>query len=237
MKKVFKLEGIKLYHEDEERKFSGYASTFGNEDRVGDVVLEGAFAKSLDQHKNEGTMPAMLFHHDLKRPIGKWTGISEDSKGLKVEGSLTSGVRDSDEAYALLKDGALNSMSIGYRVKKEHYDRDKKVNQLAEIDLHEISLVTIPANQEATVSAVKDSEGQYNIRELEVVLRDAGLSRKEAKALLAEGFKSLTDQNELIEDAETKCDATDDARQIKLREMLDKLASIKPTTTKELSNG
>lgn len=229
MKKVFKLEDIKLYHDDDngERKFEGYASTFGNVDRVGDVVEPGAFAKSLSQHRDEKTMPAMLLHHDMKRPIGKWTSMTEDGKGLRVIGSLTQGVRDSDEAYALLKDGALNSMSIGYQVVDEEYNSKSKTNHLKEIRLHEVSLVTIPANAEALVSAVKDVDGEINIRSLEQALRDAGLSRREAKALLADGFKALTVEDEFVEEAIDECDAPDVGRQQRLKAMLERINSIK----------
>lgn len=189
MRKIFQLNLKNL--EQEDRTFSGYGSTFGNVDRVGDVVEKGAFAKSLDSHKSSGTMPAMLLHHDMHRPIGVWTKMEEDERGLSVEGKLTQGVRDADEAYALLKDGALHSMSIGYRVVREEYNRKTGVNHLHEISLHELSLVTIPANAAAVVGGVKDDDGIPNIRELERVLREAGLSRREAKAFLAEGFKAL----------------------------------------------
>lgn len=203
MRKVFQLNLKNL--EQEDRTFSGYGSTFGNVDRVGDVVEKGAFAKSLDSHKSSGTMPAMLLHHDMHRPIGVWNKMEEDELGLSVEGKLTQGVRDADEAYALLKDGALHSMSIGYRVVREEYDRKSGVNHLHEISLHELSLVTIPANAAAVVGGVKDEEGIPNIRELERVLREAGLSRREAKAFLAEGFKALRSEEpaELVE--ETVC--------------------------------
>ena len=189
MRKVFQLNLKNL--EQEDRTFSGYGSTFGNVDRVGDIVEKGAFAKSLEKHNEDGTMPAMLLHHDMHRPIGVWTKMAEDEHGLAVEGKLTEGVRDADEAYALLKDGALHSMSIGYRVVREEYDRKTGVNHLHEISLHELSLVTIPANAAAVVGGVKDDDGIPNIRELERVLREAGLSRREAKAFLAEGFKAL----------------------------------------------
>ena len=78
MKKVFTLQDIKVYADDDTRKFSGYASTFGNTDRVGDVVEKGAFNKSLNKHNNEKTMPAMLLHHDMHRPIGKWIEMKEE---------------------------------------------------------------------------------------------------------------------------------------------------------------
>jgi len=190
MKKVLQLE-IKSLGELGHGVFSGYGSTFGNVDRTGDIVERGAFERSLESHKKNGTMPAMLIHHDMTRPIGRWIDMREDEYGLNVEGKLTTGVRDADEAYALLKDGAINSMSIGYRVVREDFDHRSGINHLHEVELHELSLVTIPANSAAIVGAVKDAEGNPNIRELEAVLREAGLSRREAKAFLAEGFKAL----------------------------------------------
>jgi len=194
MKKVFKLDIKSLTDDNGDRSFTGYGSTFGNVDRVGDIVEKGAFHKSLQQHKKEGTMPAMLLHHDMHRPIGVWSSMSEDDYGLAVEGKLTKGVRDADEAYALLKDGALHSMSIGYRVVKEEYNKSTGINHVHEISLHELSLVTIPANAAAVVGSVKNEDGTPDIRELERVLRDAGLSRREAKAFLSEGFKAIVGQ-------------------------------------------
>jgi len=174
--------------ESDERKFSGYANTFDHQDRAGDITQRGAFIKSIAKHAEAGTKVKMLAHHDTTRPIGVWTAMREDEKGLFVEGRLTKGVRDSDEAYALLKDGALDAMSIGYRVVREEYDRKSGANLLHEIDLHEISLVAIPANQESVVTAVKSD---HDIRSLERVLRDAGVSRKDAKAILAKGFNGM----------------------------------------------
>ena len=180
--KTFSIDGT------DERKFSGYANTFDHKDRAGDNTQRGAFVKSIAKHTAAGTKVKMLAHHDKTRPIGVWTSMSEDAKGLFVEGRLTKGVRDSDEAYALLKDGALDAMSIGYHVVKEEYDRKSGANLLHEIDLQEISLVAMPANEESVVTAVKSV---HDIRSLETVLRDAGLSRKDAKAVLAVGFKGL----------------------------------------------
>ena len=197
-KKSFELSVKELHDENGERSFIGYGSTFANVDHVGDIVKAGAFEKSLDLHKSSGTMPAMLIHHDLNRPIGVWKSMVEDSHGLLVEGKLTKGVRDADEAYALLKDGALHSMSIGYRVINEEYDRKTGINTLNEISLHELSLVTLPANAAAVVSSVKNADGSPDIREIERVLRDAGFSRREAKAFISEGFKSLVREEEIV---------------------------------------
>ena len=174
-------------------------------------------------------MPAMLLHHDMHRPIGKWTDMKEDQKGLYVEGTLTKGVRDADEAYALLNDGAIHSMSIGYQVNDEEWDAKAKVNRLKDIELHEVSLVTIPANSAALVTGVKDADGEVNVRELEKALREAGLSRKEAKTLLARGFKALNeDEEESKEDTDLQeRDVFAQAESDRLKAMLVRLSGIK----------
>ena len=200
--------------ESDERKFSGYANTFDHQDRAGDITQRGAFIKSIANHQAAGTKVKMLAHHDTTRPIGVWTSMREDDKGLYVEGRLTKGVRDADEAYALLKDGALDAMSIGYRVVHEEYDRKSGANLLHEIDLHEISLVAIPANQESVVTAVKSD---HDIRSLEKVLRDAGVSRKDAKAILAKGFSGI---DEARDAPEIDSKSTDAEVQAELKRML-----------------
>jgi HK97 family phage prohead protease len=188
---------------DDDYTFTGYGSTFnGDPDRYGDIVAPGAFAKSLSAHQSKGQMPALLWQHDMHMPIGVWEKMVEDEHGLKVTGRLTKGVQLAEEAYALLKDGALHSMSIGYIPKVEEYERDTGINTIKEVDLWEVSLVTIPANVNALVSDVKDASGNANIRVLEHLLRDAGLSRREAKALLHGGFnhafKSEPDEEALL---------------------------------------
>lgn len=213
---------IKSYHEeDEERKFSGYANTFDHKDRAGDITMKGAFTKSLKKHLEEGTRPLMLMHHDHSRPVGVWEKLVEDEKGLYVEGRLTKGVRDADEAYALLKDGALNSMSIGYKVVDESWDNTKSANLLHQVDLFEISLVSIPANEQSTVISVKSDDG-VNTRALERVLRDAGLSRSEAKTLLSKGVSGLSQQREAVneEDCNNSTIDSKSEQQAQLKRML-----------------
>lgn len=223
-KKTFELKIKEMSNDDGERSFTGYGSTFTNVDHVGDIVKAGAFAKSLDLHRTNGTMPAMLIHHDLNRPIGVWKSMIEDSHGLLVEGKLTKGVRDADEAYALLKDGALHSMSIGYRVINEEYDRKTGVNTLNEISLHELSLVTLPANAAAVISSVKNADGSPDIREIERVLRDAGFSRREAKAFLSEGFKALARDEEVVPVPEIEvCQKAAEKRKADIQDLLNQL--------------
>lgn len=166
--------------------FVGYGAVFGNMDTYGDVIEPGAFEKSLKKLGDE-PLP-MLWQHDSREPIGVFAALSEDAKGLKVEGKLAvPDVRRAVEAHALLKQRALRGLSIGYRVdgpKGATMDADG-TRRLKAIDLVEISLVTVPANPKARVTAVK------SIRDLERTLRDAGLSREDAKALLAKGAAGL----------------------------------------------
>lgn len=196
MTKSFDLE-VKAVKDD--YTFEGYASTFyGEPDRYGDIVIPGAFQKSLDAHKEAGRMPALLLHHDMHRPIGVYKSMEEDKHGLKVTGQLTKGVKDAEEAFALLKDGALHSMSIGYIPKVEEYDHESNINYIKEVDLWEVSLVTIPANPAAVITGVKSVEDlPTNLKDLETFLRDAdgcSLSRRDAKTFISKLKETLRDE-------------------------------------------
>jgi HK97 family phage prohead protease len=168
----FDAKGVK-----QDGSFEGYASTFGNKDLGGDIILPGAFAKCLTA-KPIGKIK-MLRDHDAGRLIGTWRGMREDTKGLFVEGALVMTTRDGAEAYDLMKAGALDSMSIGYRTVEAEYRRDDGSRLLKEVDLVEVSLVSFPMNPEATITAVKDGI-EFNPREMEDTLREAGLSRADA---------------------------------------------------------
>jgi HK97 family phage prohead protease len=172
--------------------FTGYASTFGGTpDSYGDLVVPGAFRKSLLVNKATGRNVAMLWAHDQSEPIGTWTGIEEDAKGLKVAGKLTMGIQRARDAHALAKDGALG-LSIGYRTVES--ERTAGGRLLKELDLWEISLVAMPAQSAARITSVKSSGTiPHEItepRQFEAFLRDAGFSRSFAKAICAGGFKS-----------------------------------------------
>lgn len=168
------------------RTFSGYASVFGQVDQGRDIVVRGAFTESLQEWKAKGKMPKMLFHHDTRRPIGKWVEMFEDDYGLFCRGSFTNGVKDADEAYALLKDDAIDGLSIGYQTLDDEYDRDTQIRKLIKLRLMETSIVTFPMLESAGVTDVKSFEasidGLANLSDAERLLREAGrsFSRKEA---------------------------------------------------------
>lgn len=172
--------------------FEGYGAAFGNLDSWGDIIGPGAFKKSLSAHKKAGSMPAMLWQHDSRAPLGVWNRIKEDDHGLLVEGKLLKDeVRQAGEAYALLKAGAFSGMSIGYLARDYSVDQKTGIRTLKEIDLMEISLVTFPANEQARVTGVKTAEGIRTIRDFEAALRDElGYSANEAKRIAARGFKA-----------------------------------------------
>jgi HK97 family phage prohead protease len=163
----------------------GYGSVFGVRDNYDDVIAKGAFIQSLKDHKAAGTMPAMLWQHDADKPIGVWTEMVEDEKGLRIKGQLAMETVKGKEAHALLKMGALNGLSIGFMSKEWAYDRDTEVRTLTAIDLWEVSLVTFPANEKARVTNVKSADELQAPKDAEKVLRDAGFSKSDATAFVS----------------------------------------------------
>ncbi|WP_127958080.1 HK97 family phage prohead protease [Serratia microhaemolytica] len=187
---------LKLKSVSDSGEFEGYGSVFGVKDSYGDIVVPGAFVKSLDNWKSKGAQPAMLWQHKTDEPIGVYTDMREDDVGLYVKGRL---LIDDDplakRAYAHMKAGSLTGLSIGYVLNDWEYDRAKDAFILKEIDLWEVSPVTFPANDEARVSDVKSAFARGETpspKNIERVLRDAGLSRSQAKAFMANGYSALS---------------------------------------------
>jgi HK97 family phage prohead protease len=181
-------------------EFSGYLSVFGNADSYRDVVKPGAFKDSLDDWAKQGALPPILWQHDSRQPIGPYTRMDEDDKGLYVEGSLLiDDVPQAKIAHSLLKAKVIRGQSIGYQVDEEEYDGKTNVNNLLKVSLWEGSIVTFPANIEASVTAIKSilSDGELpSLREFEEHLRDVGFSRSQAKAIASGGLTKLLSQRE-----------------------------------------
>lgn len=187
----FELKSIETKGE-----FVGYGSTFGNADLGDDIVVKGAFDRTLKAHAKSSTMPAMLFGHDMNEPIGHWVNLGEDSKGLRVEGKLWlgQGIPKAEQAYAMLSNPGMKGLSIGYKTVLSENDKKSGTRRLVDVDLFEISPVVMPMNEKALITNIKSlkREGRLaTIREFEQLLRDVGLSQSEAKAFCAEGYKSL----------------------------------------------
>jgi len=215
----FKLE-VKAEDVKEDGTFKGYASTFGGDpDSYGDIIAPGAFTETLTKNGYGGNGIKMLWQHDTKQPIGVWTTIREDNKGLYVEGKLAIKTIPGNDSFELLKLGAVNTMSIRFNTKVAEWNEEEETRTLKEVDLWEISLVTFPANVSATITAVKAAVEDIelsldNPRKLESLLRDAnGLSQKAAKLIVSlckEGLKkrdASTKNLESVRDALKKLNA------------------------------
>ena len=132
-------------------EIEGYASLFGRIDLSRDMVERGAFADSLVRRGAAGVK--LLWQHDPAQPVGIWTVIREDARGLFVRGRLNTEVARARELLALIRQGALDGLSIGYRTVRARTDPATRVRRLLAVDLQEVSLVTFPMLPEARVSA------------------------------------------------------------------------------------
>lgn len=156
----------------DENRIVGYASLFGSQDQGGDIVETGAYAASLARLKEAGRAVKMLWQHDPTQPIGVWDTVLEDNKGLYVSGRILPDVQAGAEALSLLKAGAIDGLSIGYRTVQA-----AKANNggrlLKEIDLWEVSLVTFPMLPEARVHKASDDDEAALARALADVFSSA----------------------------------------------------------------
>lgn len=171
-----------------ERKFEGYGSVFGNIDLGGDVVVRGAFKATLGRHKAASTMPLMFWMHQSDQVPGVWTDMSEDDNGLHVRGELVD-TSLGREVRTLLEKKAVRGLSIGYVPVAVDFGRDGE-RFLKEIDLHEVSVVSMAMNPLARVESMKARlswQGEYvpTERELERLFRGAGCSKSVARTLIS----------------------------------------------------
>jgi HK97 family phage prohead protease len=172
--------------------FRGYASVWGTVDSYNEVVPKGAFKKSLAAWAKKDQLPAMLWQHKSDTPIGVWTLMKEDDRGLYVEGKLALDTVKGAEAYALLKLKALNGLSIGYVATEWTTNKKTGITVLDVIDLWEVSLVTFPANGDSRIDSVKaalEDGATLTIADFEKVLRDVGFSKQDATHIASLGYR------------------------------------------------
>jgi len=174
-----KFVGVTLAGVEANGSFDGYASLFGKLDLARDIVQPGAFSASLARRGAGGVR--MLYQHDPAEPIGTWTEIREDARGLFVRGRLALAVARGREVHALMRQGALDGLSIGFRAVRARTDAKSGIRRILEVDLWEISVVTFPMLPEARVGAVKARRGmstQPALRLVETIRRATRLIRK-----------------------------------------------------------
>ncbi|MEN5082194.1 HK97 family phage prohead protease [Bosea sp. TWI1241] len=133
--------------------FEGYASLFRVADLGKDVVEPGAFRDSLARRGAAGVK--LLWQHDPAEPIGRWLDLREDGRGLRVLGRLSLAVGRAREIHALMHDGAVDGLSIGFRTERARTEPRTGLRRLEKVDLWEISLVTFPMLPQARVGRVK----------------------------------------------------------------------------------
>ncbi len=235
---------VKQVGENDEFVFiEGLASTFGNLDRDNDIISKGAFKNTLTRRK-----PKFIYQHHMDKPIGVFDHLFEAEEGLVVKGRMPRANSLVKDIEPLLKMGALKSFSIGFNV-IESEDTPDGVRIIKEIDLWEISLVTIPANPEAIITGVKElddgekgekknkdekkdmdekivdaikAESVSTKREFEQMLKDTGLFTKKAVITLASRFKEFGVQGDLDASEKTQRDSVDEGEKL-LIEAMDKL--------------
>ena len=154
-----KFTALDLKRVDAAGTFAGYASLFGKEDLGGDVILPGAFRDSLAARGPAGIK--MLFQHNPNEPIGVWEQLTEDARGLWAKGRLMPEVARAREVLSLMRAGALDGLSIGFRTLIGRRDAKTGIRRLAKVDLWEISIVTFPLLPEARIAHVKSRGSQH----------------------------------------------------------------------------
>lgn len=168
--------------------FSGYAAVTGNVDLGGDIILKGAFSEWLD--KADPSRVRVLWQHDWDKPIGKTLSMREDDNGLAVDGELLLDIQKAQEARTLVKNNAIDGLSIGFRIDDFSYDNDTRI--IKKLSVMEYSFVTFAMNPNALVNDMKSCKLD-TVRDCEHYLRDVcKLSRSEAKTLISK-IKAIRD--------------------------------------------
>ncbi len=186
--------------------FKGYGATFKNTDLGGDVIMPGAFDKTLADYKASGLMPSMYYSHDSKEPIGDWLSMDVDKKGLVMEGQLwvEKAIPKVHQADMMLRSRTGKGLSIGYGHNvPPTYDDKKRTRYLHGVDLDEVSPTGRPMNPKAGITAIKslltECQDLLSVRQAEDALRDVcGMSEAESKefiAKLSKGLKATWDKS------------------------------------------
>jgi hypothetical protein len=163
----------------ETRTISGYGAVFNNKDSYGDILIKGCFAKSISERGPESSTNrkvAFLWMHDMDEPLGRITKLIEDDKGLYFEAELDK-IPEADRALEQLNSGTLNQFSIGFMYvwDKMEYDEAQDAFIIKEVNLFEVSVVTIGANEltcfEGMKSEALESERNKLMRDTERILK------------------------------------------------------------------
>lgn len=216
--------------ENDKGIIKGYGSTFGGKpDSYGDIIAPGAFTESIRNNGRGGLGFAMLWQHNSSDPMGTWEKVSENKKGLLVEGPVEIGTDIGLHRFNLIKMGAVKGLSIGFdlprdkdgKIAEDAIERDekKRTTLLKRINLWEISPVTFAANTRASITGVKGLKDAKTVRELEHLLRDSGMSRSEAvyiASMCKSGLRDSGADDEVKDLLETAKRVNEDMKNVSL---------------------
>jgi len=193
-KLLAKLQVVKDHEEDEdELVIEGYANTV-TKDRAGDVILRSAW-ETKTAMSNFLKNPIILGYHDHSNPIGVMLGYEVDDLGLKIRAKISKGA---GRVYDLIKDKVLTTFSVGFNILDAEYDEVKDIFFIKDVELHEISVVSVPCNQDSTFSVAKSMDAQDYEQFKKILAPESGetkeekMTLEEIKALAAELAKANT---------------------------------------------
>lgn len=178
--------------------FEGLASTYGNLDHTGDIVRPGAFRKTLER---SAELP-ILWCHSQSDAVGLGQ-LTDSAEGLRLKGQLDLDTQCGREAFSRVKKRIVRGLSIGYRVPEGGAEMKGDVRYLNQVDLFEVSLVPIPANDRARVTAVKAAD-LATVRDFEGFLREAGFSKSRAAAIASKGWRAAMETPDTDPDTELR---------------------------------
>lgn len=225
----FKVKSIsEEENEDSFITIEGYANTT-TVDRVGDIILEEAWTKGgLDNYLKN---PIILAYHNHSKPIGTMIDYAVNNKGFKIVATIS---KAAGEVYSLIKEGVLKTFSVGFRTRDAEYDSTTELFVIKDLELFEVSVVSVPANADSTFSIKKSfqNEDEYNSFKLEH-LKDAGTVNAD---------KALDKDSENIEenkmgDTVTKAQLEAEMRakiEKELKEEQDRQAELAKTVSQEV---
>lgn len=190
--------------------FSGYGSVFGVVDSYNEVVAPGAFLESIEEAKAKSRTFPVLWQHRTGEPIGSWdiSSMKEDDRGLFGAGELW--LQDAPYAriaYRGMQTRSITGLSIGYYVRESSFDEKTRIRTLTKLDLIEISIVTVPANDEARTDTIKSKlahGGLPSIPEFELLLREAGFSKTQSAVIANRGLQHMLRSESAGDQAETQ---------------------------------
>ena len=206
--------------DDDFLTISGYGSVFGNEDLGGDLVMQGAFLDSIAS----GRKVKMLYQHDTMQVIGVFDSMSEDNYGLKMQGRISKKFGKGAEVAELIKMGAIEGLSIGYRTKEYAMDEETGQRKLTKLDLFEVSVVTFPMNELASITAMKSEN--ITERDIERTFKDMNYSNRMAKVMAGSAWKG---RDEVLRDADKSVPEVDQRDVDDLKSLLKSITQTKGT--------